>query len=269
MYNKIFTKILDSSIWLETDSTRIVWLTLIAAMDESGFCQFASPANLAHRARVAPEATAEAIAILEAPDTNSSDPDHDGRRIERVPGGWMVLNSSKYREIVTRAVGQEKTRERVARFRAKKHPVTHVTPCNDSVTPANVRVTPSEADTETKADIGRKRSAAASPTSDAEWLAELSKNTAYDGIAIGAEYAKMQAWCGANHKQPTRRRFVNWLNRADKPMPRQITIAAQSKAASGEPANWRTKLKQIFPDSTYDGSWGSLADSVKDAILAA
>lgn len=262
MYNKIFTKILDSSIWLETDSTRIVWLTFIAAMDESGFCQFASPANLAHRARVSPEATAEALKVLESPDTNSSDPDHDGRRIERVPGGWMVLNSSKYREIVTRALGQEKTRERVARFRANKRTVTPVTKCNDSVTP-------SETDTEAKADIGRKRSAVASPTSDSDWLAELGTNTAYDGMAIGAEYAKMQAWCGANHKQPTRRRFVNWLNRADRPMPRQITIAAHSKAASTEPPNWRDKLKQIFPDSTYDGSWGALADSVKDAIMAA
>lgn len=148
MYNKIFTKILDSSIWLETDSTRIVWLTLIAAMDETGFTQFASPANLAHRARVPLESAESAISLLEGPDTNSSDPEHEGRRIERVPGGWMVLNSAKYREMVTRAVSQEKTRERVARFRAKNKGVTMG---NDSVTPSNVPVTPSEADTESEA----------------------------------------------------------------------------------------------------------------------
>ena len=42
MYNKLFTKILDSSIWLESDGTRIVWMTLLAAMDQDGFAQFAS-----------------------------------------------------------------------------------------------------------------------------------------------------------------------------------------------------------------------------------
>lgn len=148
MYNKIFTKILDSSIWLETDSTRIVWLTLIAAMDETGFTQFASPANLAHRARVSLEAVDSAIKVLEGPDANSSDPDHEGRRIERVPGGWMVLNAGKYRELVTRAVIQEKTRERVARHRAKTKPVTK---CNAPVTPSNVSVTQSEAVADTTA----------------------------------------------------------------------------------------------------------------------
>ena len=35
MYNKLFTKILDSSIWLAPDPVRLVWITLLAAMDES------------------------------------------------------------------------------------------------------------------------------------------------------------------------------------------------------------------------------------------
>ena len=40
MYNKLFTKILDSSIWLAPDSARIVWLTFLAAMDEDGVVRF-------------------------------------------------------------------------------------------------------------------------------------------------------------------------------------------------------------------------------------
>jgi hypothetical protein len=147
MYNKIFTKILDSSIWLESDATRIVWVTMIAAMDETGFCQFASAANVARRANVDPEKAAAAIAVLEAPDADSSDPENEGRRIERVPGGWIVLNAEKYRAIVTRAVNQEQTRQRVARFRSKK---LGVTGCNDDVTLANGSVTPSEAVSEAK-----------------------------------------------------------------------------------------------------------------------
>lgn len=106
-------------------------------MDESGFCQFAAIGNLAHRAVVSLENAEKAVAILEGPDTNSSDPDNEGRRIERVPGGWIVLNAPKYREIVTRAVAQEKTRLRVSNFRArKKSSVTLVTKSNASVTPS-------------------------------------------------------------------------------------------------------------------------------------
>lgn len=120
MYNKIFTKILDSSIWMEESPTRIVWMTFIAAMDETGFTQFASVANLAHRARVTMVEAQAAVACLEGPDENSSDPDHEGRRIERVPGGWMVLNSGKYRDLVNRVASKEGTRRRVAEFRDRK-----------------------------------------------------------------------------------------------------------------------------------------------------
>lgn len=125
MYNKLFTKILDSSIWLEPMTTRLVWLTLIAAMDEDGFAQFASVGNLAHRANVPAPATRAAVKCLESPDGDSSDPDHEGRRIERVPGGWMVLNAPKYREMVTRLVAKEGNRRRVQRFRDKEREAKH------------------------------------------------------------------------------------------------------------------------------------------------
>lgn len=147
MYNKLFTKILDSSIWLEPTATRIVWLTLIAAMDENGFAQFASIANLAHRAVLPVDDSEKAVKTLEAPDANSSDPEFEGRRIERVPGGWMILNADKYRELVTRAIIQEQTRKRVAEHRKRNRNDT-VTACNAPVTQANENVTASDTDSE-------------------------------------------------------------------------------------------------------------------------
>lgn len=210
MYNKIFTKILDSSIWLETDATRLVWITLLAAMDEDGFCQFASVANLARRAVIDLPKCEEAVRVLESPDKNSADPENEGRRIERVPGGWMVLNAAKYRELVTRIISREQTRKRVAKFRAR----------NGDVTPSNESVTPSEAVSVSKAesDVGKSRSAVASTTSQEDWLKELEANHAYSGIDVRREFGKMGAWCQTNRKEPTRRRFVNWLNRCDKPI---------------------------------------------------
>ena len=143
MYNKLFTKILDSSIWLEPSPTRIVWLTMIAAMDENGFVQFASIANLAHRAIVPLNEAKEAVKCLESPDDDSSDKEYDGRRIERVDGGWMVLNAEKYRELVTRVIIKEQTRARVAKFRERKR--------NAEVTQDNEKLTPSVAVARSKA----------------------------------------------------------------------------------------------------------------------
>lgn len=114
--------------------------------------------------------------------------------------------------------------------------------------------------------VAQRRAAGAAPAaqSDAEWLASLGQNPAYQGINIGAEYGKMQAWCGANRKQPSRRRFINWLNRCERPMPRAVTIAAAPKPS--EPANWRATLKRLYPDANDDLSWATLPESIKAEI---
>jgi hypothetical protein len=145
MYNKLFTKILDSTIWLESDATRLVWITFIAAMDEDGFVALSSIGNVSARARVSLEDTEAAIKALESPDRADPTQDHDGRRIERVPYGWMVLNATKYRDIIRRETAKAQTRERVAKHRAKKGnaPVTHR---NEKVTPS-VAVTGSISET--------------------------------------------------------------------------------------------------------------------------
>lgn len=146
MYNKLFTKILDSSIWLAPDPHRLVWITLIAAMDEEGHAMFASAGNLAARARVTREQAESAVASFEGPDPDSGDPDNDGRRIERFPGGWHVLNAHKYRALVTKSIIQAQTRERVAKHRAKAAGVTlGNAPVTHEKRTGNAQVTPSEA----------------------------------------------------------------------------------------------------------------------------
>lgn len=223
VYNKLFTKILDSSIWLESDHTRIVWLTLLAAMDEEGHAQFASVANLAHRAIVPLEAAEKAVKRLEDADPNSSDPDNEGRRIERIQGGWIVLNAHKYREIVTRAIAQERNRARVAKFRAKTNS------CNGDVMPSNGLVTPSEALAETESvsdtDGGRAK---AQP--DDEWIESLKQDEAYKGIDVAREVSKCSRWCETNRKALSRRRIVNWLNRAEKPMSASPQLSVVNRA---------------------------------------
>lgn len=120
MYNKLFTKILDSSIWLAPDPHRLVWITLIASMDRYGVTQFACAQNLADRSRVSLKATKDAITAFESPDKHDPEQEFEGRRIERIPGGWLVLNAEKYRDMVTAAVASEKTRERMRKYRERK-----------------------------------------------------------------------------------------------------------------------------------------------------
>jgi hypothetical protein len=139
MYNKLFTKILDSSIWLELTPTRIVWVTFIASMDRDGFVSLSSVGNVAARARVTEDEAAEAIRCLEAPDTRNPDQDNEGKRVERVPGtGWLVLNASKYRDIVTAEMVRAQNRERARRHRSLNgsSPVTPVTQRHENVTPS-------------------------------------------------------------------------------------------------------------------------------------
>lgn len=148
MYNKLFSKIVTSSVWLCPTDHRIVWITFLALMDQDGFCQMASVANLAHTARVDLPAAAAAVKAFESPDPHGTDQDYEGRRIERVPGGWMVLNAAKYRALATAEQNRIATRERVRKHRAA-HAVTVI------VTGRNESVTPSEADAEATTETDR------------------------------------------------------------------------------------------------------------------
>ncbi len=182
MYNKLFTKIVDSSIWLESLPTRMVWITFLAVMDEDGFAALTSVGNVAHRARVTADEAQIAIDVLEGPDENSGNPDHEGRRIERVDGGWLVLNAKAHRDMVTRDTMLAQTRERVRRYREKKRG------SNASVTPsekANDLVTPSEAYTHAHAEVKKNTRADALAGFDAFWALYPKKK---------AKTAAMKAW---------------------------------------------------------------------------
>lgn len=154
MYNKLFTKILDSSIWLAPDPHRLVWITIIAAMDQDGNAMFACPENLALRARVSLKHCEAALKAFEGPDPRSGDPENDGMRIERIPGGWHVLNAHKYRAIVTKNISREQTRLRTSAWRQRRRDAS-VTQCDENVTPSD-SVSDAVSDSDSKKPTARK-----------------------------------------------------------------------------------------------------------------
>lgn len=124
MYVKLFSSILDSSVWSEDAPTRIMWITMLAMADPEGVV-LASLDGLAHRARLEPVDAERALTRLEGPDPNTRD-GTDGRRVERIVGGWQIFNYQHYREIRTVTQLRAAARQRRHRAKSPSPPVTEL-----------------------------------------------------------------------------------------------------------------------------------------------
>lgn len=70
-----------------------------------------------------------------------------------------------------------------------------------------------------QAEAARMKSA-----TDADWLDGLKRNPAYEGIDVLREHAKAAVWCENKRRTLSRARFINWLNRAERPMAGRSTM---------------------------------------------
>ena len=118
-YTKLFSSILTSTVWTEPDATRLVWITMLVMADRHGEVHSTVP-GLAHTARVTLPDCEKAIETLLAPDTYSRTIGDDGRRIEAVEGGWIILNHAKFREMDTDADRKAKAAARQRRYHERK-----------------------------------------------------------------------------------------------------------------------------------------------------
>ena len=128
-FTKLFSSITESTIWMEPDGTRLVWVTMLAMADRAGRVWGSVP-GLAHRARVSMEATQVALDCFLSPDKFSRTDDYGGRRIAVIDGGWQLLNYEKYRAKKDAETQKEAKRKYInARRRAEKNGNT--TPTTD------------------------------------------------------------------------------------------------------------------------------------------
>ena len=74
-------------------------MTLLAISNADGFVSGSVP-GLAAAARVSVAECDTALQKLASPDPHSRTKDHEGRRIEAVDGGWLILNYRVYRDRV-------------------------------------------------------------------------------------------------------------------------------------------------------------------------
>jgi uncharacterized membrane protein YgcG len=95
-FTKLDEDFFDSSLVDEGPIPVAIFVLLLSKAKADGIAHVAAPV-VGNRLRLTPDQTAEGFRVLQAPDPNSRSLAHDGRRIERVDGGWLILNYQERR----------------------------------------------------------------------------------------------------------------------------------------------------------------------------
>jgi len=117
-FTKLYNQIITSSIWSEDDKVRIMWITILASADPTGYVSGSIP-GMAAIARMDLQDAERSIRILSSPDQYSRSKEHEGRRLDEVDGGWLILNYAKYRAKRDPEKRRQQNREAQARYRRK------------------------------------------------------------------------------------------------------------------------------------------------------
>jgi len=118
-FTKLFSSITKSTVWCEPHTTFRVWIAMLADCDRHGRVMGSIP-GLANLSRVTVQECEAAINTFLAPDPYSRTPEHEGRRIEPIPGGWRLLNYDLYREKRDPEARREQNREAKQRQRERE-----------------------------------------------------------------------------------------------------------------------------------------------------
>lgn len=107
---------------------------------------------------------------------------------------------------------------------------------------------------------------------DELWLQELEASPVYTGIDIRRELGKAQAWASVNGVGVSRKRFINWLNRALESRPIGISGAGKTSFApkpiqEQEPAGWREWVRENSTNTDWANEpWLALDATARNYI---
>lgn len=118
-YTKLFAQIIGSTIWQEPNDCRVLWITMLAMKEKDHVVRATIP-FLAKASNISMEQCEEYLERFQQPDKYSRSQEHEGRRVQRVDGGWFILNGEKYRQKLSEVDRKEQVRQAVARHRKKK-----------------------------------------------------------------------------------------------------------------------------------------------------
>jgi len=146
-YVKLDTGILDSTLWLSSPDTRVVFITMLAMAHPDGMVEATAP-GIARRANMEIDRVRSALGELESPDPDSRTMADDGRRIKRVDGGYEITNYTLYRE------KDHTAKERMRRMRERRNNRNGETVLRRNGRNESGDVTQAEAEAEAEAQAG-------------------------------------------------------------------------------------------------------------------
>lgn len=118
-YTPIFENIVDSSLWEEPYYVRVLFLSMLALKDRDHVVR-ADVYRLKKRANMKEEEVIEGLKRLEAPDRKRPGQLFEGRRIEKVEDGYLILNGDKYQKLMREANRRAANAKAQAAFRARQ-----------------------------------------------------------------------------------------------------------------------------------------------------
>jgi hypothetical protein len=174
---------------MEDADTRLVWVTMLAMKDRHGEVMGSIP-GLANVARVPVEACRAAIAKFLAPDPDSRTTDHEGRRIEAIPGGWLVLNHAAYRDMDSDEDRRRKDAIRQQRLRDRRKDESSRRDGVISSTSSAIQISDADSNTEKEREGEPAAPARSRDDLQRDFLEALGANTAKGGADILPEWKK-------------------------------------------------------------------------------
>lgn len=111
--------LVDSSIWEEPDHVFRVFIGMMSIKDHTHVVR-KNTYELSRRLHMNHEVVLDALKVLSSPDARRPGQPHNGRRIEAVDGGWVLLNGEAYKAKVQLIMKRARDARAQANYRARK-----------------------------------------------------------------------------------------------------------------------------------------------------
>lgn len=119
-YTPLDRGLLTSTLLKEGPVVVAVWALILASTDKFGESDM-QPSTAASLLRIPDADARSAYAVLSAPDPDSKNGEHGGRRILRIANGnWLVVSHAKYQRLASKAGAAERQARYEARLKERE-----------------------------------------------------------------------------------------------------------------------------------------------------
>lgn len=118
-WTPLWNTLVDSTVWDLPLHAFKIFMGMLSIKDHNHVVSL-DGWKLARRLHMDVEVVLDALKILSAPDPSHPEQEFEGRRIKPVEDGWLVLNGSKYQEMMRLEMKRARNRRGQAAYRERK-----------------------------------------------------------------------------------------------------------------------------------------------------